>query len=50
LVQSLWRVACARGLGVEVQLLDAERTAHADRRALAAHLRARISEALAQAG
>ena len=49
LVQSLWRMACAKGLQVEVQLLDAERTAYADRRALAAHLRERISEALARA-
>jgi 1-acyl-sn-glycerol-3-phosphate acyltransferase len=49
LAQSLWRMACARGLQVEVQLLDAERTAHADRRALAAHLRERIDAVLAQA-
>lgn len=46
LVQSMWRVACAQGLCVEVQLLDPERTLHADRRALAAHLRERIGEAL----
>ena len=50
LAQSLWRMACARGLHVEVQLLEAERTAHADRRALAAHLRERIDEVLARAG
>jgi 1-acyl-sn-glycerol-3-phosphate acyltransferase len=49
LLQSLWRVACARGLWVEVQLLGAERTAHADRRALAAHLHDRIAKVLAQA-
>ena len=49
LVQSLWRMACAQGLQVEVQLLDAQRTAHADRRALAAHLRERIDSVLAQA-
>jgi len=49
LAQSLWRMACARGLQVEVQLLDAERTLHADRRALAAHLRERISEVLSSA-
>jgi 1-acyl-sn-glycerol-3-phosphate acyltransferase len=49
LVQSLWRLACAQGLQVTVLLLDAEGTAHADRRALAAHLRARIGDALAQA-
>lgn len=47
LVQSMWRVACAQGLCVEVQLLDAGATAHADRRALAAHLRERIGQALA---
>ena len=50
LVQSMWRVACARDLSVEVQLLDAGGSAHADRRALAAHLRERIADALAQAG
>jgi 1-acyl-sn-glycerol-3-phosphate acyltransferase len=49
LAQSLWRMARARGLSVEVQLLDAEGTLHADRRALAAHLRERIGEALSNA-
>jgi 1-acyl-sn-glycerol-3-phosphate acyltransferase len=49
LVQSMWRMACAQGLQVEVQWLGAEGTAHADRRALAAHLRERIDEVLAQA-
>jgi 1-acyl-sn-glycerol-3-phosphate acyltransferase len=49
LVQSMWRMACAQGLQVEVRLLGAEGTAHADRRALAAHLRERIDEVLAQA-
>jgi 1-acyl-sn-glycerol-3-phosphate acyltransferase len=49
LVQSMWRMACAEGLEVEVKLLDAERTAHADRRALAEHLRERIGEVLNQA-
>jgi 1-acyl-sn-glycerol-3-phosphate acyltransferase len=48
--QSLWRIACARGLCVELQWLDAEGSAHADRRALAAHLRTRIGEVLARAG
>jgi hypothetical protein len=42
-------MACAQGLQVEVRLLGAEGTAHADRRALAAHLRERIDEVLAQA-
>ncbi|HET9976499.1 MAG TPA: lysophospholipid acyltransferase family protein [Burkholderiaceae bacterium] len=50
LAQSVWRVACARGLGVEVSVLTAEASAHADRRALAAHLHdvlaARLDEAL----
>lgn len=50
LLQSLWRLACAQGLRVTVQLLDAEVTAHADRRALAAHLRERIGDALTRAG
>jgi len=49
LLQSLWRMACAKGLQVELQWLGAEATAHADRRALAAHLRERIDEVLAQA-
>jgi 1-acyl-sn-glycerol-3-phosphate acyltransferase len=49
LAQTLWRTACARGLQVEVQWLDAQRSAHADRRALAAHLRERIAAVLAEA-
>ena len=49
LVRSLWRVACARGLRVQVQWLDAEATAEADRRTLAARLRERIGDALARA-
>ena len=47
LLQSLWWVASARGLGVEIRVLPAEATAHADRRALAEHLRTKIVEALA---
>ena len=39
LLQSLWRVATARGLVVHVDLLTAQASAHADRRALAAALR-----------
>jgi 1-acyl-sn-glycerol-3-phosphate acyltransferase len=46
LAQSLWRMVCARGLGVEVKILGAQATAHADRRALAAHLRETIAQAL----
>lgn len=46
LAQSLWRIVGARGLGVEVKVLLAEGTAHADRRALAEHLRDTIGKAL----
>ena len=49
LLQSVWRMARAHGLQIEVQLLDAEGTAHADRRALAAHLRERNDAVLARA-
>jgi 1-acyl-sn-glycerol-3-phosphate acyltransferase len=50
LLRSVWRVLGARGLRVHVEVLDAEATRHADRRALAAHLRARIAERLQSAG
>ncbi|HVK31277.1 MAG TPA: lysophospholipid acyltransferase family protein [Burkholderiaceae bacterium] len=46
MVQSLWRIVAARGLAVEVRVLSAEGTAHADRRALAEHLRETIGKAL----
>jgi 1-acyl-sn-glycerol-3-phosphate acyltransferase len=46
LAQSLWRIVSARGLAVEVRVLTAEGTAHADRRALAEHLRETIGKAL----
>jgi 1-acyl-sn-glycerol-3-phosphate acyltransferase len=49
LLQSVWRIACAQGLQVEVTLLDAGGTAHADRRALAAHLREQIEDVLVRA-
>ncbi len=39
LLQSMWRVASARGLGVCVDLLPPLGAQHADRRALATHLR-----------
>jgi len=45
--QSLWRVAMADGLHVQVQLLPAQGTAHADRRALAEALRQEIALRLA---
>jgi len=46
LVQSMWRVASARGLRVHVQLLPAVASAHADRRALAEHLRELVAAEL----
>jgi 1-acyl-sn-glycerol-3-phosphate acyltransferase len=46
LLHSVWRVLGAQGLQAHVELLDAEATRHADRRALAAHLRRRIDERL----
>jgi len=45
--QSLWRVAMADGLHVQLQLLPAQGTAHADRRLLAEALRQQISQQLA---
>ena len=49
LIQSLWRVAAAPGINVHVELLPAMATAHADRRALAAHLRLTMAARLAAA-
>lgn len=46
LVQSLWWVACADDLHVQVQFLAPQASAHADRRALAERLRAAIDDAL----
>jgi 1-acyl-sn-glycerol-3-phosphate acyltransferase len=46
LAQSAWNFVCARGLNVEVRVLTAQATAHADRRALAAHLRETIAAEL----
>ena len=48
LAQSLWAVACAKGLQVQVQLLPPMGTRHADRRALAEHLRGVMAEELAR--
>ena len=45
--QSLWRVARARGLGVQLEWLPALASAGTDRRSLAAALQASISRALA---
>ncbi|MFM2069337.1 MAG: hypothetical protein RLZZ584_4246 [Pseudomonadota bacterium] len=54
LVQSLWRIAAARGLAVDLHVLAPEVTAHADRRRLADHLADTIQAVLrsgdAQAG
>ena len=47
LVQSLWRIAAARGLAVDVQVLPSVAAEGQDRRALGAALRARIAERLA---
>jgi 1-acyl-sn-glycerol-3-phosphate acyltransferase len=49
LAQSLWRILCARDLQAHVTVLSAEGSRHADRRALAEHLRSVIGDALAQA-
>jgi 1-acyl-sn-glycerol-3-phosphate acyltransferase len=46
LAQSAWRFVCSRGLNVEVTMLQAQDTAHADRRRLAEHLRQTIAAAL----
>jgi len=46
LMQSLWSVVCAQGLGVRVTLLSARSVAHADRRALAETLRRDIEDRL----
>ena len=47
LARSLWMLAGAQGLTVRVEVLPAEAVRHADRRALAAHLRHLIGAALA---
>ncbi|MEO3711983.1 lysophospholipid acyltransferase family protein [Roseateles flavus] len=46
LLQSIWRVVTARGLAIELQILPAHATAHADRRLLAEHLRELIAAKL----
>ena len=48
LVQSLWRVACGDGVTACVALLTPRASAHADRRELAATLRADIAEKLSR--
>ncbi|MDH4288688.1 MAG: 1-acyl-sn-glycerol-3-phosphate acyltransferase [Aquincola sp.] len=49
LASSLWRFVAARGVGVEVRVLASMATAHADRRALAAHVRETIAAQLPRA-
>jgi len=49
LLQSLWRVAAGEGVVAHIQLLPAQASSGADRRALAAQLRERIGIALGQA-
>ena len=46
LLQSIWRVVSARGLCAHVELLPPVATAHADRRALAAHLHSLVAQRL----
>ena len=46
LLQAVWRMASARGLAVHVEILPPVATAHADRRALAEHLRQLVAERL----
>ena len=46
LLQSLWRVASARGLVAHVELLPPQGSRHADRRALAEHLRGQLATRL----
>ena len=46
LLQSLWQVACADGLQVQVELLSPQGSAHADRRALAEALRTAMAQQL----
>jgi 1-acyl-sn-glycerol-3-phosphate acyltransferase len=50
LLQSIWRIVSARGLAVRVVLLPPVSTQHADRRALAEHLRELIAQELAARG
>ncbi|MEI6029255.1 MAG: lysophospholipid acyltransferase family protein [Betaproteobacteria bacterium] len=50
LARSLWMLAGAQGLRVQLDVLPAEGVRHADRRALAAHLRQEIAGALERMG
>ena len=46
--QSLWRLACGEGVVASLWVLDAQATAHADRRALAERLRGLVTAKLAE--
>ena len=46
MLQSVWRILSAQGLTVQVDLLSPQGTRHADRRALAEHLREQIGAQL----
>jgi 1-acyl-sn-glycerol-3-phosphate acyltransferase len=46
LAQSLWRITCAQGLRVQIDVIEAQASLHADRRALAQHLHRLIGEQL----
>ena len=48
LKQSLWRLACGEGVVVRLWVLEAQATAHADRRALAERLRGLVAAKLAE--
>ena len=48
LLPSVWRVACAQGLVVQVALLAPQASGQAERRALALHLHSLLCERLAQ--
>ncbi|MDM4767605.1 lysophospholipid acyltransferase family protein [Pelomonas sp. SE-A7] len=48
LLQSVWSIVSARGLGCELRILLPMESAHADRRALSEHVRELIAEELAR--
>jgi 1-acyl-sn-glycerol-3-phosphate acyltransferase len=48
LLQSLWSVLSAKGLGIKIEVLPAMATAHADRRLLAEHVRDEIQQGLSR--
>jgi 1-acyl-sn-glycerol-3-phosphate acyltransferase len=46
MLQTLWLLAAGEGLVAHITVMPSQGTAHADRRALAAHLREQIEQAL----